>query len=38
MRPLLGGNLGTVVMGGDSCTEGRGFKFSTIYWIFHINL
>ena len=28
-----GGTPGLVVMGGDSCSEGRGFNPSAIYWM-----
>ena len=28
-----GGNLGPVVMGGDSCSEGRGSNPGTVYWM-----
>ena len=27
------GSLGLVVMGGDSCSKGRGFKSGTIYYM-----
>ena len=32
-----GGNPGLVVMGGDSCSDGRGFEFQHRTF-FHINL
>ena len=38
----LGRGPGLVVMGGDSYSKGRGFEFSTGYWMdmtfFHIDL
>ena len=30
---VSGGRPGLVVMGGDSCSEGRGLGFGTTYWM-----